>query len=1162
MVYRFPIFSPAFRHKRFKAITRSLEHPKTGEPPFFLKSFILIFAFCLLPSALLLSQTPKSSRLAVLSDTVRIDTLSLVPGSWKIFTTGNRQLPDSQYEIDWINSILIFKTGTGSKPDSIVAEYQVFPNQINPPVYKPPGNPDARESYERLSEGSLQSSGSLSRGVAMGNTRDASLTSNLNLQLEGKLNKDYRIEATLTDANMPIQPEGNTRQIQEFDKVFLRIFSPRNEITAGDFDIRPLTGYFLQMNKRVQGARFTTEIPARSGNSNFRTSIGAAVVKGKYARNHIRGSEGNQGPYMLTGAGGENYIQIIAGSEKVFIDGQPLMRGEELDYTIDYNTAEIRFTPKILITKDKRIVAEFEYTERSYSRFLMFNENRWITKKGTWYLNIFSENDAKNQPLLQDLTDENKLLLSSIGDNSTLARVSAVRESMFRNDRVFYKLADSTVNGIRYDSILIQSFNPDSAKYEAGFSFVGAGNGNYEPIQSAANGRVFRWMAPENGISTGSYEPVTKLAMPRNKQVVSAGTRQSLGSHMSIDLEWSLTRNDQNTFSSQDDQNNTGMGMQAKLLRKDYLKKDSSLQINSFINYRFTGIQFDPVERFREVEFERDWNLASTGVSSRENYIESGLTLSGRDSLQAAYRVEYLNLQNSLNGFRQFTSGRLRGKKWETAWSGSYLLSADNYRNTAFFRHNVRYRRDLGKISLEVSENAEDNQWYLPGADSLLPNSQAFQEFRFEAGQKIGDRQPWMFRITNRTDRLPLAGRLETTSKAWDAESWFDLSKNPALPFRAGIHIRALEADSGSLATGETGNTVTGRIENRWQAWKGLVRSQTFVEVGSGYDRKPEYSYLEVTAGQGYYTWKDYNNNGIKELNEFETAFFRDQAAFIRIFRLGNEFVPTLVDRFNQVFTIQPKKGLASKFISQLAYRIDKKTPRGDYLFLINPFTNDPNNQKLINLNSQLRHTLSFNKAGQKFNADLVTQKIATRTTLLNGADGKVSWSNSLLLRYRFHPAWQLNSNSDLSKTESVSEFFPARNFTLVSQSQLLRIECQASTNFRVGLDWEFRSEANKSDGSGLLSNRLESILTAQIPEKGQISLSLQYVYIKFDGQTDSPSGYAMLRGFGNGHNGVAQLSARYKLGKNLVLEGVYEGRIVRGGKAIHNAQLQVRAVF
>jgi hypothetical protein len=1135
----------------------------------------LISVLCLLPSALL-SQTTRTVTLATTRDTVQIDSLSLVPGSWKVLQPDNLNLNDSLFMIDWIRSILIIKPEWQKRPDSLRLEYEVYPislnkkyrhkspdfNRINPPVYRPPIAFETRESQDRLTGSSLRSTGSLSRGIAMGNTRDASLTSNLNLQLEGKLNKDYRIEATLTDSNIPIQPEGNTQQIQEFDKVFLRIYSPRNEVLAGDFDIRPVSGYFLQMNKRVQGARFTIETPSKSGNSSFRTSTGAAVVKGKYARNLIRGNEGNQGPYLLTGSAGETYIQVIAGSEKVFIDGQPLMRGEDADYTIDYNTAEIRFTPKNLITKDKRITAEFEYSERSYSRFLFFNENRWTTRKGSWFLNIFSENDGKNQPLLQDLSDSDKQMLSTIGDNSSLARVSAIRESMFRNDRVFYKLADTTVNGIRYDSILIQSFNSDSAKYEAGFSFVGEGKGNYEPVQSAANGRVFRWKAPENGIPQGGYEPVTRLVMPQSKQVISAGTRQSIGSRMWADLEWSVTRNDRNTFSLADDSDNTGMGLKTKVSRLDYLKKDSSLLLSSFVNYRFTGMLYDPVERFREVEFERDWNLAANGVSRQENFLESGLALSGKDSLQASYRLEYLGMQSAYSGFRQFTNGRVQGKKWETSWSGSYLLSSDPYRNTAFFRHRVSYRRELGRLSMEVAENAENNRWQAPGNDTLMVNSQSFQEFRFEASEKIGDRQPWLVRISNRTDKLPVAGELLPASRAWDAESWFDLSKKPATPFRAGFHLRSLDASSDSLSTGETGQSLTGRIENRWQAWKGVLKSQTFLEVGSGFDRKPEYSYLEVAAGQGYYTWEDYNNNGIKELNEFETAYFRDQASFIRIFRLGTEFIPTLVNRFNQVFTIQPKKGLPAKFTSQLAYRTDKKTGRGDYLFLLNPFTDDPNDRRLINLNSQLRHSLSFNKAGPKFNADLVTQKQSTRSTLLNGADGRVTWSNALLLRYRFHPSWQLNSSSDWSRKESVSEFFSTRNYVLVSQSQLLQVECQAGSNFRIGMDWELRTEQNRNDGGKLLSNRLESVLTAQIPEKGQVSLSIQHVYVEFDGQADSPSGYAMLRGFGKGHNGLAQLSARYKLGKNLVLEGLYEGRIVRGGKAVHNAQLQVRAVF
>jgi hypothetical protein len=1139
-------------------------------------TFCLVAALLLLP-ALLAAQTPRTRRILATADTVRIDTLSLVPGSWRFSRTDGKRLPDSLFTVDWVRSLLIRKQTEPSVNDSIRVDYQVFPvdfsrvyyhkasgfNRISAPVYRPPGSRYDRESLERLSEGSLRSNGSLSRGVAVGNNRDASLTSNLNLQLDGKLSRDYRIEASLSDANIPVQPDGTTQQIQEFDKVYMRIYNQRNEIMGGDFDIRPLTGYFLQMNKRVQGGRFTTTIPVSGGKGSFRTSTGAAVVKGKYAFNRIQGIEGNLGPYLLTGANGENYIQVIAGSEKVYLDGKPLTRGEDADYTIDYNSAEIRFTPRILITKDKRITAEFEYTERSYSRFLVYNENRWNGSNGSWYLNLYSESDARNQPLLQDLTDYDKSVLAAAGDNAALASVSSLRESLFRSDRVFYKVVDTLVNGVRYDSVLVQSFNPDSARFEATFSFVGAGQGDYEPAPSTANGRVFQWVAPDGGRHSGSWAPVTRLVMPQSKQVVSAGTRQRLGSRMDLEMETALTRSDQNTFSKIDDANNTGIGVMARLNRKDPLRRDSSLTIRSFLNYRFAGARFNPVERYRSVEFERDWNVAGNMTGQRENYLESGVALTGSDSLQAGYRAEYLKLGNGYSGLRQNTSGNIRISRWEANWTGSYLRSGDDFRNTAFLRHALSFRRTFGKVSLEGSEQAEDNRWRDPSADSLLTGSQAFQEFSLQAAAHDGQRQPWMIRLGERTDRLPTAGSMALDTRALDAESWVDLSKNPAIPFRAGFHFRTLSGGTDTLsAADQTGNTLTGRIDNRWQAWKGLVKSRTFFEMGSGFDRKIEYSYLEVAAGQGYYTWKDYNSDGVKQLNEFETAWFSDQASYIRVSRPGTGFVPTLVNRFNQVFTIQPKKGFASRFSSQLAYRIDKKTGREDYLFLINPFTVNPTDQRLINLTSQLRHSLAFNRPGQKFSAEWILQQQSARTTLINGADGRKSGSSSLMLRYTINPSWQLNSTSDLSRKQSVSEFFHDRNYLLVSKSQNLKAECILGGKFRIGLDWELRSENDRTNGSALLSNQLESALTLQVPGKGQISLTTSYVYIRFDGQADSPAGYTMLRGFTDGGNGVARLAVRYKLGKYLVLEGNYEGRLASGFKPVHNAQLQLRAVF
>jgi len=1133
---------------------------------------LLPFSFLLFPFSLR-CQSVKSIK--VTGDSLRIDTLSLVPGSWKVFGPGGRILPDSTYVVDWVNGLLVFKTGHRPAADSVRIEYGTFPvrlnkvyqhkdpyyNRVDPPVYRPQGTAGSLAWNDRLNEGTLRSTGSLSRGLSVGNNRDASLTSNLNLQLEGNLNRDFRIEATLTDANIPVQPEGNTQQIQEFDKVFIRIYNPKNEILAGDFDIRSPEGYFLQMTKRVQGARYTTEFTPARGKAVFRTSTAIAVVKGKYARNAIQGTEGNQGPYMLSGESGESYIQVIAGSEKVYIDGKLLARGEEADYVIDYNTAEIRFTPKNLITKDKRIQVEFEYTERSYSRFLLFNENRWTTPRGAWYVNLYSVHDAKNQPVVQDLTEESRNLLSRIGDREDLAVKSAIRESVFRNDRVMYKLADTLVGGIRYDSILVQSYHPDSAFYEASFTFTGTGNGHYRQVQSAANGRVFEWVAPQNGELQGSYEPVSRLVLPRSKQVLTAGIRQAFGNRMTMGMEWAVTRNDLNTFSPEGDDDNFGIGLKTDLSRKDYLKADSSLILESFLKYRFAGLWFDPVERYREVEFERDWNLGEA-ESCSEHFLESGARLLAGDSLGGQYRLQYLNRPGDNLGLRQMTECRIVRKKWETGWNGSYLMTSDTLRNTRFLRHSAYYRHRIGTVQVELSENAENNRWVAGGSDTLMSNSAGFQEFHLEALQKKGERQPWVVRLSERTDLLPSAGRLEPASRALEAESWVDIAPAKALPVRAGFHYRYLLADSSRLTADNGGQSLTARIDTRWKAFRGLIQSQTFFEIGSGFDRKPEYSYLEVAAGQGYYTWNDYNNNQIKELDEFEAYGFRDQATYIRVFRLGTELIPTLVNRFNQVINIQPAKGFLSKFTSQLAYRIDKKTSREDFLNFLNPFTTDPADQSLISLNSQLRHTLSFNRGKPTFSLDLVSQKLSTRTTLINGADGKVSWSNALLLRYRFNPAWQINSTTDLSSRQSVSEFFENRNYSIRSLSELIRIECQSGRQFRISLDEEIRSETNRTDGSRLFSNRVETILTGELPEKGQVSLSVQYLYILFEGEALSPSGYAMLRGFDPGHNVVAQVSVRYKLGRNLILESVYEGRITGSGKPVHNAQLQVRAVF
>ena len=235
-----------------------------------------------------------------------------------------------------------------------------------------------------------------------------------------------------------------------------------------------------------------------------------AVSRGKFRRLFLETQEANQGPYKLEGENGELCIQVLSGTEKIYADGRLLVRGENNDYVIDYNRAEIRFTPRTIITANLRIIVEFEYSVQNYQRSLYATETSIQKEKWLFNLNSYSEQDSKSLGGNIQLDSTDLRILEDGGDTDNFKSGIYRYDPEVHSDNILYKIE----NGI-----LLYSPEDSLDLFGANFSNFGDNNGDYIiDTESGANGRVYKYV----GASMGQYLPLTELIAPEQKQMFTA----------------------------------------------------------------------------------------------------------------------------------------------------------------------------------------------------------------------------------------------------------------------------------------------------------------------------------------------------------------------------------------------------------------------------------------------------------------------------------------------------------------------------------------------------------------------------------------------------------------------------------------------------------------
>ena len=820
----------------------------------------------------------------------------ILPSSFRAFWKNGKPLISSDFTLQAPQGLLRLKRD--HPRDTLYVNYRFLPFSL-PTVfylYRPqrskrrkavsgrevPAKRPAK-SASQFQQSLLRKSGSLTRSVTVGSNQGLRMDSGLHLQLSGQIAPGVQVVAALTDQNTPIQPEGNTQTLNELDRVFIQVKSARANATLGDFYLNYNGGRYENYRRKLQG------VQVESIFGRYKMSVSGAVSRGKFTTNRFNGREGDQGPYQLRGDQGQTDIIVLAGTEKVWVDGQPMTRGDENDYVIEYGSGQITFTRHRLITADSRIEVDFEYSDLKFPRNLWSARSLWSSENGRLALSALfvREADDKNRPLDESYSASDLARLREIGDRRDSAYVSGA-QFVGAGKGNFIQIDSAGTKIYRY-------LGPNLGDYRVRFSYVGQANGDYRYLGAG------RYTFVGHGL--GSYRPVRLLTLPQSQNFTAVGLALNPIPSLRFSGELALSQFDPNTFSRLNDASHFGKAYQTKLIWEPKAMKLGGIFLGKLHvqgNFREEDRRFHPVSRVEPVEYTRKWNLQ--GVHSAGERV-------GEFQIQLKRKTE---LEVALDGGQNRQGTDFMSERWagnvklapqvgpqisfQREWIASRWASAGQ--KSGWLRQKGRVRLPLKWLAPEIRYEGERKAESLWG-DSLRSGFRyddwttavsllSFRRLKASAGYNWRNEDRW-----NRSTLAP-DSRARTRFLKSSLQNWHHLSVRMEWTARR----RDYESNGG-----QNRSTLLSDLAVLYTPFRrGLVTDWRY-QVSTTRLSKQEKIYLKVEPGRGTYRFDE-------NLQEYVPDPFGDYV--LRRFSTG-DFIPITDVQANFKIRFHPKRFLGRK---------------------------------------------------------------------------------------------------------------------------------------------------------------------------------------------------------------------------------------------------------
>jgi len=1002
-----------------------------------------------------------------------------------------------------------------------------------------------RPRWSAESASDLHVSGSKSFGITLGSNRDLSLEQTLRIAISGRVGDDMEILALLTDQNSPIQPEGNTQTLQDLEKVLVEVKKGNFKVTLGDYDLSLERSELGHYKRKLQGIRSTISLPG------LRLMAAGAVSGGEFHTNRFMGVEGNQGPYQLRARDGNTEIVVLAGSEKVWLDGELMRRGENNDYIIEYSTGEITFTQRRLITSESRITVDFEYSTRRYKRNLgcIRGEAEFWDGKTKIGGTLIREADDKGAPIQLNLSTKEKELLELVGDDAMSAWISNVDSSS--TGRGYYTVAYDTLDDgqpYRY-----YRFDPDGqGAYNISFSWVGDRKGDYNYI----GGGIYEYA----GKGKGSYMPRTYLPLPRSHQLGVLDFSLSPVGVLKFGGEVGISGLDLNTFSRKDDGDNVGSAYKFRATLQPFGLSAFGNKLGDLrmsLRYRFIGGNFYPMGRISEVDRSYKWGIGrdiGTEPDPRSSEGQVEVNLGGEKELELSgiYRP-------TSGAALTFEYGQIRTRSGFSS-TRHKMEAVVNERGTSEARYSLEVIRPAGRDPLirqrgwtqsvfwgfkpEFGYQAEE----VPGG--------GFREI--EAGLSSDRWNPltWSCNWKRRKDYLPGERSIALTQRYQvELTRWRALSFGIGYTHRTRDFLRDTQQDqSNSLAN----------LKLDFSPLKGALSTQVHYEATRTRVARKLRNYLYVGKGRGVYIWEDLDKDGKRSEDEFIPDPDGDYILYIE--RVG-EFQPVTRLTGDARLKLEPGKlfgkggaegSLLERFLGGLSsdsflrweesgreggllglgrFQADSTLVRSSFAFWQDIYLFG----KGRNLSLRLRYRLHRDINNEYY----------------NGKEELYSLERSLRLRMR--PTKKVSIELEYVNGEKSRERVNGLDYRIISHKVQGGLFHRPTSHLELSLKPGFGSNRDLEDGARASLFSLDTGLSYRFRGRGTLKAHLDYSRVESD---RSVLTYRMAEGRWPGDNYSWNMGFDYKVGRYVNSSVYYNGRKRPGRETIHSARAEMRAYF